>query len=103
MTITLRNTERGQCYAIAFDRYRQQVVDRLKTSVTTRWWDRQSGTWLIPATPRGKAEIDQLAYYVRHFEPVNWGGVPVKTDEDQAYSIPEMPELEGDHGLKVQP
>ena len=103
MTITLRNTERGQCYAIAFDRYRKQVVDRLKTSVTTRWWDRQSGTWLIPATPRGKAEIDQLAYYVRHFEPVNWGGVPVKTDEDQAYSIPEMPELEGDHGLKVQP
>lgn len=30
MTITLQNTEKGQCYAVKFDRYRQQVVDKLK-------------------------------------------------------------------------
>ena len=25
MQITLQNTEKGQCYAVRFDRYRQQV------------------------------------------------------------------------------
>ena len=34
MTITLQNTEKGQCYAVKFDRYRQQVVDKLKSSVS---------------------------------------------------------------------
>lgn len=103
MTIILQNTQQGPCYAVTFDRYRKQVVDRLKESVTTRWWDRQSGTWLIPANPKSKLELDQLAFYVRHFEPVQWGNHIVKTDEEQVFSIPEMPELEGDHGLKVQP
>lgn len=103
MTIILQNTQQGLCYAVTFDRYRKQVVDRLKESVTTRWWDRKSGTWLIPANPKSKLELDQLAFYVRHFEPVQWGNHIVKTDEEQAFSIPEMPELEGDHGLKVQP
>ena len=32
MQITLQNTEKGQCYAVRFDRYRQQVVDKLKTA-----------------------------------------------------------------------
>ena len=50
MTITLQNTEKGQCYAVKFDRYRQQVVDKLKSSVSIRWWDKQTGAWLIPAT-----------------------------------------------------
>ena len=103
MTIILQNTQQGPCYAVTFDRYRKQVVDRLKESVTTRWWDRQSGTWLIPANPKSKLELDQLAFYVRHFEPVQWGNHIIKTDEEQVFSIPEMPELEGDHGLKVQP
>ena len=29
MQITLQNTEKGQCYAVRFDRYRQQVVDKV--------------------------------------------------------------------------
>ena len=92
MTITLQNTEKGQCYAVKFDRYRQQVVDK------------QTGAWLIPATNKCKAELDQLTYYVRHFEPVQWGTVAqLQTEEDVAFQIPEMPELDGDHGLKVQP
>ena len=37
---------------------------------------------------------------MRHFEPVNWGGNESKTDEDIAYQIPDMPELDEDHGLK---
>ena len=104
MTITLQNTEKGQCYAVKFDRYRQQVVDKLKSSVSIRWWDKQTGAWLIPATNKCKAELDQLTYYVRHFEPVQWGTVAQsQTEEDVAFQIPEMPELDGDHGLKVQP
>ena len=104
MTITLQNTEKGQCYAVKFDRYRQQIVDKLKSSVSIRWWDKQTGAWLIPATNKCKAELDQLTYYVRHFEPVQWGTVAQsKTEEDVAFQIPEMPELDGEHGLKVQP
>ena len=104
MTITLQNTEKGQCYAVKFDRYRQQVVDKLKSSVSIRWWDKQTGAWLIPATNKCKAELDQLTYYVRHFEPVQWGTVAqLQTEEDVVFQIPEMPELDGDHGLKVQP
>ena len=104
MTITLQNTEKGQCYAVKFDRYHQQVVDKLKSSVSIRWWDKQTGAWLIPATNKCKAELDQLTYYVRHFEPVQWGTVAQsQTEEDVAFQIPEMPELDGDHGLKVQP
>ena len=74
MQITLQNTEKGQCYAVRFDRYRQQVVDKLKTAVSVRWWDKSTGAWMIPANNKCKAELDQLTYYVRHFEPVNWGG-----------------------------
>ena len=104
MTITLQNTEKGQCYAVKFDRYRQQIVDKLKSSVSIRWWDKQTGAWLIPATNKCKADLDQLTYYVRHFEPVQWGTVAQsQTEEDVAFQIPEMPELDGEHGLKVQP
>lgn len=104
MTITLQNTEKGQCYAVKFDRYHQQVVDKLKSSVSIRWWDKQTGAWLIPATNKCKAELDQLTYYVRHFEPVQWGTVAQsQTEEDVAFQIPEMPELDGNHGLKIQP
>lgn len=104
MTITLQNTEKGQCYAVKFDRYRQQVVDKLKSSVSIRWWDKQTGAWLIPATNKCKAELDQLTYYVRHFEPVQWGTIAQsQTEDDVAFQIPEMPELDGEHGLKVQP
>lgn len=104
MTITLQNTEKGQCYAVTFDRYRQQVVDKLKSSVSIRWWDKQTGAWMIPATNKCKAELDQLTYYVRHFEPVQWGTVSQsQAEEDIAFQIPDMPELEGEHGLKVQP
>lgn len=104
MTITLQNTEKGQCYAVKFDRYRQQVVDKLKSSVSIRWWDKQTGAWLILATNKCKAELDQLTYYVRHFEPVQWGTIAQsQTEEDVAFQIPEMPELDGEHGLKVQP
>lgn len=106
MLITLQNTQYGSYYAVKFDRYRQQVVDKFKESITVdgRRWDKASGAWLVPATNKGKAELDQFSYYIKHFEPVVWGDQKtVKSDEDIAYTLPDMPELEGDHGLKIQP
>lgn len=106
MLITLQNTQQGAYYAVRFDRYRQQVVDKFKESITVdgRRWDKASGAWMVPATNKGKVELDQFSYYVKHFEPVIWGDQrAVKSDEDIAYTLPEMPELEGDHGLKIQP
>lgn len=106
MLITLQNTQYGSYYAVKFDRYRQQVVDKFKESITVdgRRWDKASGAWLVPATNKSKAELDQFSYYIKHFEPVIWGDQKaVKSDEDIAYTLPEMPELEGDHGLKIEP
>ena len=106
MLITLQNTQYGSYYAVKFDRYRQQVVDKFKESITVdgRRWDKASGAWIVPATNKGKAELDQFSYYIKHFEPVIWRDQKaVKSDEDIAYTLPDMPELEGDHGLKIEP
>lgn len=106
MLITLQNTQYGSYYAVKFDRYRQQVVDKFKESITVdgRRWDKASGAWIVPATNKGKAELDQFSYYIKHFEPVIWGDQKaVNSDEDVAYTLPDMPELEGDHGLKIEP
>lgn len=104
MQITLQNTPKGTCYAVRFDRYRQQVIDKFKEAVGGRWWDKPSNAWMVPATNKGKAELDQFTYYVKHFEPIIWGDqVPEKTDEEAAYTLPEMPELEDHHGLKIEP
>lgn len=106
MQITLQNTQYGAYYAVKFDRYRQQVIDKFKASITVdgRRWDKASGAWIIPATNKGKAELDQFSYYVKHFEPVVWEEqAPTKSDEDIAFTLPEMPELEGHHGLKIEP
>lgn len=106
MQITLQNTQYGAYYAVKFDRYRQQVIDKFKASITVdgRRWDKASGAWIIPATNKGKAELDQFSYYVKHFEPVVWGEqAPTKSDEDIAFTLPEMPELEDHHGLKIEP
>lgn len=106
MQITLQNIQYGAYYAVKFDRYRQQVIDKFKASITVdgRRWDKASGAWIIPATNKGKAELDQFSYYVKHFEPVVWGEqAPTKSDEDIAFTLPEMPELEDHHGLKIEP
>lgn len=92
---------------LRFDRYRRQVVDRLKASVTVpgRRWDQKAGAWIVPATAQGKAQIDQLTWYVKHFEQVCWGNEQpaASIDEDVVYRIPDMPVLNGEHGLKIEP
>ncbi len=105
MQITLRNTARGQVYTLRFDRYRKQVVDKLKSSITVsgRYYDRQSNEWVIPATNQAKAQIDQFTYYAKHFESIVWGDSRQNTEADIAYSLPELPELTIPHGLKINP
>lgn len=88
---------------IQFDKYRKQVIEHFKKSISTRWWDQKSGRWCVPATPQLKAELDQFTYYVRHFEPVHWGAAPAEEGDEEEFRIPDMPELAGDHGLLVQP
>lgn len=104
MQITLQTTQYGTFYAVRFDRYRQQVIDKLKESVDGRRWDKATGTWLIPATNKGKSQLDQFSYYVKHFEKVTWGeNIADTKDEDHAYTIPDMPELTEHHTLKIEP
>ncbi|MDR2775765.1 MAG: DEAD/DEAH box helicase [Tannerella sp.] len=106
MLITLQQTEGAYSYAVRFDRYRRQVVDRLKSDVDVpgRRWDVKQGVWLIPATNEAKAKLDKLTYYVRHFEPVQWGeSGQIHADESKSYELPELPSLDREHGLKIQP
>lgn len=106
MQITLQNTSHGSIYVVQFDRYRKQVVDQFKSKITVqgRRWDQKLGAWIVPATPLGKAQLDQFTYYAKHFESVIWGNNQVlKSDEDVVFQIPEMPQLDIDHGLKIQP
>jgi SWI/SNF-related matrix-associated actin-dependent regulator 1 of chromatin subfamily A len=105
MQITLQNTGGGYDYAVRFDRYRKQIVEKLKSDIDVpgRRWDAKQGAWLIPASDETRAKIDRLTYYVRRFEPVQWGAAPAKAENDVTYELPEMPAFEGDHGLKIQP
>lgn len=104
MQITLQNTSGRSYYVIRFDRYRKQVVDKLKESVNGRRWDQKMNAWMVPATPQGKHQIDQLSFYVRHFEPVQWGEQSEQPEQEKTdFILPDMPKLEIDHGLKVQP
>lgn len=100
MLITLQNTDKGQCYAVKFDRYRQQVVDKFKSTISARWWDKPSGAWMVPANNKCKSELDQFSYYMKNFEPINWGNNKQTTEDDPAS---KMPTLQIDHGLKIQP
>ncbi len=106
MLITTQQTQYGSVYAVKFDRFRRTVIERLKTSVTARGrrYDPKTGTWLIPATAESKAQLDQFSYYVKHFEPVHWGSITQPQEQsDAVYPIPEMPTLEVDHRLKINP
>lgn len=104
MQITLQTTQYGTFYAVKFDRYRQQVIDKLKESVDGRRWDKASGMWLVPASDKGKKQLDQFTYYVKHFEPISWGDSrPDVKDEEHAYTIPSLPELTEHHTLKIEP
>lgn len=99
MLITLQNTTKGTCYAIKFDRYRRQVIDKFKESVRGRWWDSKSGLWMVPATAIGKADLDQFTYFVKYFEAVEWGG----TKNISINPVDRMPDLSIPHQLKKEP
>jgi SWI/SNF-related matrix-associated actin-dependent regulator 1 of chromatin subfamily A len=98
MQITLH----GNFYAVRFDRYRKQIVERFKDDIPGRRWDMKQNAWTVPATYR--AHLERFTYYVRHFESVQWGDGHVQdAGEETDFQLPGMPALEIDHGLKIQP
>jgi SWI/SNF-related matrix-associated actin-dependent regulator 1 of chromatin subfamily A len=103
MQITIQNTGGGCNYVVRFDRYRKQVVDKLKADISRRRWDMKENAWIIPASNLTKAELDRFTYFVKYYEPVQWGAAPVKMEEERTYDLPELPALDRDHGLKIQP
>jgi Superfamily II DNA/RNA helicases, SNF2 family len=105
MQIQIQTTPYGQVYSIRFDRYRAQVISKLKEKITVRGrrYDAKAQAWIVPATAEAKMQIDQFSYYVKHFEDVVWGEYKECDDSNTAFQIPEMPELDGNHGLKIQP
>jgi SWI/SNF-related matrix-associated actin-dependent regulator 1 of chromatin subfamily A len=104
MLITLQAKGGGHHYIVRFDRYRKQVIDKLKAQVPGRRWDAKENAWIIPASNIARESLEQLTYYVRHFEPVQWGDVQPQTqEEEKTYDLPELPALDRDHGLKIQP
>lgn len=105
MQITLEVSTKGAFYAVKFDRYRKNVIEKLKESVVVpgRQYDARTMSWMIPATPHTKAQIDKLTYYVRHFEPIMWGDGQVHEAEQKVFDIPELPSLDIEHGLKIEP
>ena len=104
MLITTQTTQRGtEQYVIRFDRFRRQVIDKLKADITVygRYYDPKTSAWIVPATNESKRQLEQFTYYVKHFENVNWGKQPEERKDIPA--VPELPELNQDHCLKINP
>lgn len=92
---------RGSVYEISF-RYRPAIVDRIK-SIEGKRYHPDKKMWTVPTSQR--VALEKMVYQIRQFEKVNWGGVQSGTDQDEdiAYDIPDLPELQTHHKLKIQP
>jgi len=90
---------KSNVYELQF-RYRKVIVDKIK-DIEGRRYNYQDKTWTIPATQR--PALDKLVRYIQHFEVVSWGRNDTKEEEDIVYNIPEMPKLEIDPQVKIQP
>lgn len=92
---------RGPVYEISF-RYRPAIIDRIK-SIDGKRYHPDKKMWTVPASQR--VALEKMVYQIRQFEKVNWGGVQSGTDQDEdiAYDIPDLPELQIPHKLKIQP
>ena len=103
MRITLQ--QNPAYYAIKFDRYRAQLIDHLKRTITVpgRRYDARTAQWLIPASHGAKEAIVKFGHYAKHFEEVLWFDEQPKVREDVIYPEVDMPTLDIPHGLKVNP
>lgn len=90
---------KGNVYEISF-RYRPVIVDKIK-SIDGRRYHADRKVWTVPASKR--IELEKIAYQIRQFEPVEWGTNKLKEEEDIAYTLPELPDLNFSHNLKITP
>lgn len=89
---------KGNFFEVSF-KYKPSIVDRMRT-IPGKRYDGNRKIWLIPTSSR--VEFEKMIYQIRQFENINWVN-NVKNEEDIAYSLPELPELEIPHQLKVTP
>lgn len=85
-------------YEISF-RFHPRLVDGIKQIPGSRY-NGSSKTWTVPAA--NQVQLEYFARRARHFTDVIWGQVQ-QTEEEIAYTLPEMEKLTVDHGLKIQP
>ena len=90
---------RSNVYEISF-RYKPSIVNRIK-SIDGRKYHPNRKIWTVPASKR--VELERIAYQIRQFENVSWGNEQQNKEEDIAYSLPELPELNRNHELKISP
>lgn len=85
-------------YEVSF-RFHPQLVDGIKQIPGSRY-NGSNKTWTVPAA--NQVQLEQFARRAKHFTDVIWGQVQ-QTEEEIAYTLPEMEKLTVDHGLKIQP
>lgn len=84
-------------YELSFA-YRPSIVNYIK-DIPGKRYDGQRKIWTVPASER--VHLERIAYKIRQFEPVTWGGSA--TEEEKIFAIPKLPTLQCDHGLKINP
>lgn len=85
-------------YEVSF-RFHPKLVDSIKQVPGSRY-NGSKKIWTVPAAYQ--AQLEQFARRAKYFTEVVWGQ-PQLTEEDIAYTLPEMEKLTVDHGLKIQP
>lgn len=96
----IRLDPRGN-YLVSFS-YKPILVTRIK-EIQGRSFDPVSKAWIIPAS--SKDSLDRFTRSIVNFEPVRWidSQVPEKRINEMDWFIPEMPELDVPHQLRIEP
>lgn len=92
---------KGNVFEVTF-KYKPTIVDRIR-QITGKRYDGSRKKWLIPVSSR--VELEKMVYQIRPFENIQWvtGQQKQEEEEEVAYNIPELPELDIPHLLKVNP
>lgn len=85
-------------YEVSF-RYHPKLVTGIKQIPGSRF-NGSTKTWTVPAT--NQVELERFTRQAKYYTEVVWGQ-PQQTEEDIAYTLPEMDKLTVNHGLKIEP
>lgn len=83
---------KGNVFEVTF-KYKPTIVDRIR-QITGKRYDGSRKKWLIPVSSR--VELEKMVYQIRPFENIQWvtGQQKQEEEEEVAYNIPELPELD---------